>query len=707
MNISIKSGFGAVSPVREKTNDKNSLTLIHRSPADPMRLINRIMSQLDQYFMIHQATYLSGQRELLKMQAEAILTAIFGSVTAVPLVPGAGKSTLIRSILAVLSEEFCHDTPIAQAIGGIIVIVEKTAEAYELEKLCNEFKPDTPVAFVIQSPNDYNLALGLCANGSAIKYEDCLRHACPDYLTCPLMQSSGGASKTPILIMLHARYRRHMEDMTYFLSWFDSKQEERQRTLLLIDELPPLIEENEINLGFLNQLETQISTMRPSYQQEMSQKKHSLLFDWSKSIRTPFFRLLTIIRQQYGYYGIISKDNLQESGFDVDSLACLLKKIEDYAPAPDSKPQALLESLIKAQRFYYSVGQDISLFLPRLVRLEGKTQPATFIFSGTASLSPELSDNPYITVLQGEMDESYSRLNIRIQRGDVFESSKTAFHSPANRAGLVEWLKCTLSNLRGSHERILVVTYQSYAKEFWEQLRDFHDLLMPYIDSDGNPQPKLPYFGGLNGSNLYQSSTCVISFGLNRFEPKDYISRALALDFSGSHVKELQNRCEEGSRLDQLNCVMQMQDITLARDIVQLAFRSKLRQHGDSAPIELWLLQPPNGVVDHLVSYFSDCQVQEIADLPASCKTAVASARIYKGEPTHAAKLLKYLNNWNGEPINAKSMQELAGLSRKQYKEARKHPEVRQFFNANIITAGSGKNTVFRRVGDNPDRSAA
>lgn len=692
-----ESGSGTASSVRETNEIRNSMALIPRNLADPMRLLQRIMTQLDNYFSIRDLTYLPGQRELLRQQAEAILTATPASVTAVPLVPGAGKSTLIRSILAVMAEEFFHDTPIAHTIGGVIVVVEKTAEAHELEALCNSFNPDSPVACVIQSPNDYNLSLGLCINGSATKYDECPGKGCPDSPSCPLMQSSSSSIRTPILIMLHARYRRHMEDMSPFLTWHDTKREIQPRTLILVDELPPLIEETEINLSVLNQIETQLSQMRPSYQQKMSHKKHALLCDWNRSIRTPFFRLLTIIRHKYGHFGVISKESLKEAGFVSSTLNDLLTKVQDYAPTSDSRPEELLASLINSQKFYYSVGQDISLFLPRLVRLEMKNQPATFIFSGTASLSPELSDNPYVTVLQGGLAESYSRLKIVIQRGDVFEISKTAVRSPVNRAGLIEWLKFTLSHLHEHHGKILVVTYKAHAHEFWQQLTDFHDVLMPFIDSDGKPQPMLPYFGGMNGSNLYLETTCVICLGLNRFEPKDYISRALALDFTGSHTKELQQAFSEGSKLNQLPCVLQMQDATLARDLVQLAFRSKLRQHGDDTPIELWLLQPPNGVVDHLLAYFGDCQVEEITELPASCRTAVSAARTYNGVQTHAAKLISWLENWAGEPTTAKCLQEQAGLTQNQYKEARKHPEVRRFFDNHIITAGSGKNVTFRK----------
>lgn len=94
-------------------------------------------------------TYLSGQRDLLAQAVEAVLQAVPSTAAAILFQPGLGKSTMIRTLMTVFSREFQENTSIAQAIGGVIVVVEKTAEAEELEELCNGFRNQAPVAKAI------------------------------------------------------------------------------------------------------------------------------------------------------------------------------------------------------------------------------------------------------------------------------------------------------------------------------------------------------------------------------------------------------------------------------------------------------------------------------------------------------------------------------------------------------------------------------
>lgn len=187
---------------------------------DPVRLLPIIMNALDHYFLKFNLTYLSGQRAMLQAAAEGVLTTSPGTVTTIPLAPGSGKSTLIRAILSVVSEAFFKNTPIGKKLGGVIVVLEKTAEAYELAELCNRVDSlSHTIAAVVEAPNDYNLSIGKCPNGTAIRYEDCRRSQCPDAASCPLMQAASKTQDTPILILLHARYQRYPEDMTPFRTW--------------------------------------------------------------------------------------------------------------------------------------------------------------------------------------------------------------------------------------------------------------------------------------------------------------------------------------------------------------------------------------------------------------------------------------------------------------------------------------------------------
>src|SRR5699024_10755081 len=111
------------------------------------------------------------------------------------------------------------------------------------------------------------------------------------------------------------------------------------------------------------------------------------------------------------------------------------------------------------------------------------------------------------------------------------------------------------------------VTYKKWAGYFWEKLSDFHDILIPYTGSDGTAQNMLPYFGGMNGSNLYRESSCVICLGLNRYDPVAYISKALALDPGPTILRQVQ---QGGLPLSKASQVQEIQHLTLAQDLVQL-----------------------------------------------------------------------------------------------------------------------------------------
>lgn len=690
-----------IAAVDSKVRDKNSVRnhgsefkkLEHRRDSDPMKLYPHVLKKLDDYFSIRGLTYLPGQRELLAKAAETILQAVSGTVTAIPFQPGLGKTTLMYALLLVFSHEFLSNTPIAKEIGGVIVVVEKTSEAEELEQLCNKYSPDRNIAKAISAPNDYNLSQGRCPNGTATSYEECLGHNCLDYADCPLVQSASQTRNTPILIMLHARYQRYMEDMTPFLIWED-EEGQHNRTLLMVDELPPIIEDNALSLEVLNKIESELAQFKPSYQMKFWKEKSTVLYEWNATMRNPYFQLSKTARKYLGMYGLISKKELNEAGFTPEKLRNFAALLEEYLGKTNHPSSRMINILNDTESAYYAVGQDFTLFFPRVKKIYGEGQPATFLFSGTASLSPELSQNPNITCLPDQNLESFDRLCINIQRGDLFNSSRSGLSKNQNLSALTSWLQFILPQIAQKHKKILAVTYKSYAGAIWNALKDFHDLLIPYIGYDGQAQPLLPYFGGMNGSNLYRENTCVICIGLNRFEPRDYISRTLALDFDGRCRDEINTTLEASERkcrLDSFPCVMDMQDITLARDIVQLVFRSALRNHGETQPIDLWILQPPNGVIQYLKRYFLDCQIREHSELPESCRTAVVLNRSYMGKRTHAAVLLEFLmqvpdnTNFTPEQIRAET-----GLDSQQFKEAKKHPEVQNYFKIHIKATGSG-----------------
>ena len=516
-------------PVISGNTDGGPISLHHRAADDPMRLYDDVRRALNNYFVISGITFVSHQLAALGAVAESILSATTGTVTAVPLVPGGGKSTLIRALLSVFAPLFATmDAPIAQKLGGVIVVVEKSCEAHELEELCTSTAGQR-VAVVIESPNDFNLRNG-CPNGTATRFAECLRRQCPDYTSCP-------TEETPILIMLHARYQRHMEDMSPFCTWYEGEKSFR-RSMLLVDELPGMFADNALSLPTLNEAETEIDQLRASYRAEQRTAKQDILYYWSKEVRTPFFKLS---RSLHTRSGLVTGAMMAEAGFQQNGLEQLRGKLVEYAEG--SRAEALVSALLSGPSLYHSTDQTFTLFLPRLKKFDTQSQLATFLFSGTAELSPEVTNNPQVTVMHNAaFEEAYARLQIFAQQGEGFSALKTSLSNGRNRDGILAWLHSVLPSLAERHRKLLVVTHQSISEWLWAQLSEYQDHLIPYIDNENRPTAKLPYFGGLNGSNLYQEATCVVCVGLNRFEPKEYLSRTLALDPAGETGRRCRRR---------------------------------------------------------------------------------------------------------------------------------------------------------------------
>lgn len=196
--------------------DEEFAQLRPRAKDDPQRLHRRVMEALGHYFSTRGSTYLSDQRDALSRIVDEGLDDSRQGITAVPLVPGGGKSTLLRALLTVLASVFRDmSDPIAKRLAGVVVVVEKTSEGEELEGLCNcGLEPgEPPVARLVSSVNEYNLRKGCCLTGEAKTYAECPRHACREAANCPLLQATarslGGAFARPDALHLLVRGGRH------------------------------------------------------------------------------------------------------------------------------------------------------------------------------------------------------------------------------------------------------------------------------------------------------------------------------------------------------------------------------------------------------------------------------------------------------------------------------------------------------------------
>ena len=670
-----------------------------RAVDDPHRLHGRVMESLDHLFSTRGATYLDGQRDALSAIVKAVLDDGQTGTFAVPLVPGGGKSTVIRALLTVFAEVFRDmSDPIAQRLGGIIVVVEKTAEGDELEQLCNNgLEPgEPPVARLLSAVNDYNLKKGRCLTGEARTYAECPRHACREAANCPLLHTMEGLGETPILILLHARLAEHLPDLTPFTTWCEADGTEHRRSLLLIDEAPELVRQDVVSAQSLNEAEGELLDMRPSYSREDRYAKQRTLESFVHALRIPFDRLQ---RCEYGKtrrFAVLTASELEQAGFKNDQLTELMTRLEEYQAQRSSKAGKLATALLADNGKLTCFGKNFELASPSLHTIRADIPLRTFIFSGTAQLIPQLTDNPNVTLLDTNFQESYARLTIHVQRDSFLKTSRTGLQTTGALEALVLWLQVLLPELAQTHGRVLLVSYKRMARRVWELLgEECQQLVFTAVIPDSG-ETCLPYFGGVAGSNAYRDATAVVCLGLPRLEPGDYLCRALAIDPDGSHAEELSHAT---GALERQPCALKMQDIHLAHELVQMVFRSRLRCHGDKAPIELWLTQPPDAVLALLHDYFGDCRFEKHNALPAECHSKLHTSKQRNGIQTNAARLYEALLTIpEGSETTPAQLREQTGLTQNQYKEAIRAPSVKELFRTEFITFGSGKNQKIRRI---------
>ena len=668
------------------------------SPHCRADLTGQVMDELDEYFSTRAITYISGQRELLRYTVRLMLGEAEKPVTTIPLLPGMGKSTLVRALVKVLTREFVRMSDYAKSLGGVILVVEKTAEAYELRDLIQENAPNRDLVRVLEGPNDFNIAHGGCQRSDVQTYAECPGKDCPQAAECRLLHAADKANQTPFLVFMHARYDQYyIENLSALREWSSGEETIYTRKLLIVDEAPNLMKVSKLSTSVIAACEGMISTYKPSYELSWDKPKQTLLSTLNYSLRIPFQKLLRQYKANGSRIAMATSDDFNAAAFDWSKLDPFCDQLERYA-GPRSDEIIETVSVLSKQPAAYQIGQEHELTVPHCRLFDIRDDLHTFILSGSAFLSPELYENPEVDIHSAVVQESYQRLTIHVQRSDTrFSVSKTAMANKTTRNVLTVWLKNKLSGMAG--HQVLVVTYKGYAKELWDALSEFHDRLIPLqADDNSGPKESLPYFGGMNGSNRYNEADCVICAGLGRFDSEEYFNRALAFDFDGSAWGEFEQACLDSSfrNTDDLACVQKMRNLTMARDLVQLVFRSTLRNHGGKEPVSLWLIQPHEEVVMHVRESFRDCQHDEISELPFECLSELSAGRTFQGKPTHASKLLKWLEDWDGSPILIAEVRGQLGMKPGQWKEARKNAAVKEAFK-NIETDGSGKNCKIKR----------
>lgn len=138
-----------------------------------------------------------------------------------------------------------------------------------------------------------------------------------------------------------------------------------------------MIEDNALNFDVINNIESELARFKPSYQLQFWKEKAAVLYEWSTVMRNPYFQLSKTVRKCRGMYGLVSHKELEEAGFTTEQLEHLTSLLVKYLGTTDHPSIQLAGILKSVESAYFAVGQDFSLFFPRLRKICGEGQPVT------------------------------------------------------------------------------------------------------------------------------------------------------------------------------------------------------------------------------------------------------------------------------------------------------------------------------------------
>lgn len=140
-----------------------------------------------------------------KTTTRQILSADRPGIQVIPARAGFGKSTWIKAFLLALGELWVTGDPLAEALGGVILVNQKVEDLNECVDTLEAAFPSGTSGLVValQSLTASGKKRGFCLNPDVGGYEDCDRLRCPYAAECP-PEGVGGAGSPYLYPRAHA-----------------------------------------------------------------------------------------------------------------------------------------------------------------------------------------------------------------------------------------------------------------------------------------------------------------------------------------------------------------------------------------------------------------------------------------------------------------------------------------------------------------------
>lgn len=641
-----------------------------------------------------------------KTTTRQILSADRPGIQVIPARAGFGKSTWIKAFLLALGELWVAADPLAEALGGVILVNQKVETLNEcVDTLEAAFSSGTSgLVVALQSLTASGKKRGFCPNPDVGSYEGCDRLRCPYAAECPLKELEAQAPHAYILGLTQARFYGMRRDGTLdSLLLRETGEGTVPRRFVIFDEKPELIEICGLDTQKINNASTALEKLVADNRLRDDRAcalQTGLNFHINRRVQE--LRRATRIERA----GCTPQDEL--AGFcsladQADAKGDYLHFRESLERRRDLTTKELKDCLFVLDQLYQgppvlfckSGGFTLYAIRDGVAELQDRQ---ILVFDATAPVDGDYQQRQDLQWMPSSSPANIGMVTFHLFRHKRLNVSKNALKSPKVREAM-----CRLADKIVEHYPGLtfLCSYQQYARFIAENLQENTRAQIKMMP-DKSPDC-IPYFGGTNGSNAFNDCTNVILLGYPRLEPKTYLARTYATQ--GEDFRLELKRVAEAERWEdhpwrdgfrRLPQVSEYECRHLAARLEQEIYRCALRNPDCKSDIHVFLFRPPERVWELLHQRFWGCKVEEYEGLPNCVEAVRAKAGIYGGHPTAYAKLAEFLEVWDGFEVKVTDLKVQLGITDSAWKELIKNEKARTLLaRYGVERRGRGPNVVY------------
>lgn len=629
---------------------------------------------------------------------------------------GSGKSTWCEAFTRTFIELSQTDTELADSLVGIALVFQKVEDLNRLAEVLNSDSPqNTPNMVALQGWSQSGKKLGFCQNSGVNSFEECCPNSCPYVHDCKLRIFRQQAFLAPIVGLTQERFAmlRESGSLNSVLYRTDEIGRFRPRRYLIFDEKFPMAQINTLDKDCIDCASMEFSELIGKKSAADSQVR-SLQQSLAYHIEQPFqaLRRSLCIQTESGNrdiqagFCVLSPEYAKEDRRHAfqhfsDFVLCQRKQ---YATRHLRTALAVMAALYNGEPCLFSKtnGFAITDIVPPPLQY-GESQ--SIIFDATAQVDRDYLCLENTKFSKGFPQRSQCHLTVHIYTHRDLNVSKQAMNKPWKIPALSQF---AASLVKDTRQDVFLCSYKNCSDAFADILRktlhakDYqHILLMPDREHD-----TIPYFGGTNGSNLFNSATTVFMLGYPRLNPRDYLIHACSAYGKMQLGEELSGIPPEQLTSKDLNILYSIPSVQayvahhLAARLEQEIYRCALRNPDFTGKIDVYLFCPPTDMLNILLPRLQAADIIYHEELPPCVEVERRSARRYESGQTSYGRLVQFLASWNGTEISVRQLRDDLGISAAVWKDLMCDDRVKDFLNqCQIQRKGRGQNAVLYKTG--------